>query len=142
MPDSLEVMKVNFGEPDLRVRFGERKCVRFTFQFSTEIQNYGHALDNVYRIMDMDWFLTAKNENGKRNLVCGKVNKNLNLNIINIDVDKNVDILSSPLFEQRLKPGYGFEVVIEGMDNLENITPKQRARGGFWVVFSPVERPQ
>ncbi len=139
MSDLKCVMEANFGEPELRVRFGERKCVKSTFHLPSEIQRFGHALDNVDKLMNFEWFLTAKDESGKRYLVCGVVDSKFDLNIINVDVDKNIDIFSSPLFERRIKHGHGFEVIIEGMDNLDKITPKQRARGGFWVVFSTVE---
>jgi len=136
MSDLKCVMEANFGEPELRVRFGTRRCAKSIFPLPSEVQRFGHALDNVDKLMNFEWFLTAKDENGKRYLVCGVVDGKLDLNIINIDVEKNVDILSSPLFKRRIKRGHGFEVIIKGMDN---ITPKDRARGGFWIVFSPIE---
>jgi hypothetical protein len=135
MVDSLEVMKANFGEPESRIRFGERRCIKSNFDLPSEIQRYGRALDNVDKIMSMEWFLTAKDENGKRFLVCGKADHRFRLSVVNIDVEDNVHVLSSPLFERFIKPGCGFEVKVEGMDR---ITEKDRARGGFWCVFSPI----
>lgn len=135
MSDSLSVMKANFGDPEYRVMFGEIKCTKHDFVSSSQIQQFGRALYNSNKLILEEWFLT-KEKNGKRFLTCGNIDRSVRAAVISIDVDKNINILSSALFRQRIKHGHGFEVVIEGMDT---ITPEDRARGGFWAVFSPVE---
>jgi len=134
MPDSLEVMKANFGNPEYRVTLGEISCKKCDFASIDEIKRFGLAIRNAEYLVSLDSFLTEE-KNGHRNLVCGHVDRKFNSAIINIDIEDNINVLSSHLFERMTKYGYGFEVTIEGMDN---ITQKDRARGGFWCVFSPI----
>lgn len=138
MADSQCALEAVFGKAEYRVVFGERKCVKSVFSFPPEIQQFGRALDRADELMDAEWFLTEE-EDGKRNLVYGRVNRKINRMIVSIDVDKNVDVLSSPLFSQRIKHGHRLSVKIKGLDNLEDRTPGDIARGGFWCVFSPIE---
>lgn len=134
MSDILKNVKRNSEAIDYRVMFGEIKCDKSEFNSIDEIEKFGIAIHNAKKMIEMEWFLTCE-VNGSRFLLPGDINRGVSFAIINIDIDDNVNILSSPEFEKRLNFGFvrGFSVKIKGMDN---ITQEDISRGGFWCVFS------
>ena len=133
MPDAQCVVESNFGKARYRVIFGEILCGKRHFPTSgdftdiDEIELFGLAIHVAKQIQGTSWFLTKE-----KNLVCGAADKELPVIHVNIDIKENLDWLVSPLLKQKLKPGYGFKVLIAGLD-------VEDQRSGMWCVFSPTE---